>query len=242
MNKPMSIAAAIAALVLITGASPAMAQAAPGSSAFFVDVNVGGQAPSRTLQTSTTFPLYNENAVVNAAQNIGAGPIFDISGGYKLTPSFGVAIGFTTFGRTGDGNLIASIPNPIVFGQPQVVTVSGSNLKRHEFATHLMAVFFIPIDDKFDATIFGGPSFIHTTQDVLSADVDPVTQVASVATVKQSGTATGGNIGVTGNYMFNRRYGAGIFLRYAGGSVDLPSASGAAVGGFQYGVGLRVRF
>jgi hypothetical protein len=37
-------------------------------------------------------------------------------------------------------------------------------------------------------------------------------------------------------------YGAGLFLRYAGASVDLPSANNVKVGGVQLGGGLRLRF
>lgn len=238
MNKSTGIAVLIAALTF-AAASSAVAQT---DSSTFIDINGGGQVPSRTLQTSTSFPLYNETAVVNAAHNIGAGGIFDISGGYKFTRSFGVAIGLSTFSKTGDGALAASIPDPEFINHPHLVNVSASNLKRTEVGTHIMAVFFIPIDDKFDATVFGGPSFIHLSQDVMSASVAPGTVVTSVAPVKQTGTGAGGNIGVTGNYMFTPRYGAGIFLRYAGGSVDLPSANGAKVGGFQFGGGLRLRF
>jgi len=42
--------------------------------------------------------------------------------------------------------------------------------------------------------------------------------------------------------LFTPRIGAGVFIRYAGGSVDLPSAPDVKVGGFQIGVGARVRF
>jgi hypothetical protein len=42
--------------------------------------------------------------------------------------------------------------------------------------------------------------------------------------------------------MFQPQLGAGVFLRYAGGSVDLPEVSNVKVGGFQGGFGLRLRF
>jgi len=68
------------------------------------------------------------------------------------------------------------------------------------------------------------------------------TQNINIATGSEEGTAKGVNVGVDGTYLFTPRVGAGIFLRYAGGSVDLPSAPGLKVGGFQAGIGARIRF
>jgi hypothetical protein len=42
--------------------------------------------------------------------------------------------------------------------------------------------------------------------------------------------------------MINRNFGVGILIRYAGGSVDLESASAVKVGGFQAAAGARIRF
>jgi hypothetical protein len=42
--------------------------------------------------------------------------------------------------------------------------------------------------------------------------------------------------------MFTRQLGLGVFLRYAGATVDLPAASGIKVGGLRTGVGFHVRF
>ena len=58
----------------------------------------------------------------------------------------------------------------------------------------------------------------------------------------QSGTAFGVNVGGDVNYMFSDRVGAGLFVRYVGGSVDLAAVPGMTVGGFQAGLGLRFRF
>jgi hypothetical protein len=48
--------------------------------------------------------------------------------------------------------------------------------------------------------------------------------------------------GLDVNYLFTPRLGTGVFVRYLGAQVDLPAASDLKVGGFQGGVGLRVRF
>ena len=54
----------------------------------------------------------------------------------------------------------------------------------------------------------------------------------------------GYHLGVDFRYLFIRNAGLGAFVRYTSGSVDTSVVDGGKidVGGFQYGVGLRVRF
>jgi hypothetical protein len=244
MNKTTSIAMLMAAF-LLANSSTATAQE-PGKA--FVDVNGGAQPQSRTLDSSTSFPLFSETAIINAAQGIDGGGLFDISGGYHMRPAFAVGIGFSVFSKSGEGSFIALIPDPLVRNRPTTVPGSTSGLKHREIGTHLMAVWFLPLFDKIDATIFGGPSFFQLSQDVMTATVPAGTQTVNVTTQREKGNATGGNVGINLNYMIAPRsgsrpgYGVGIFLRYAGAWADLPSADNVGVGGFQAGGGLRLRF
>ena len=244
MNKITIVAMLIAGLTLASSSSATAQTQNPKS--IFVDVNAGAQTQARSIESSTSFPLYGETAVINAAQSIDSGGLFDISGGYRLTRyrllhSYGVAIGVSTFSKSGDGSLVASIPSPIVFNRPAISTSTASDLKHSEVATHVMFVYFVPVLTNFDVSVFAGPSFFRLKQDILSASVPAGTQTALVATQEQKGNATGANIGLNLNYMYRPNYGGGLFLRYAGSSVDLPSASNVKVGGFQIGVGLRLR-
>jgi hypothetical protein len=105
-----------------------------------------------------------------------------------------------------------------------------------------MFVYFVPVLENFDVSVFAGPSFFRLKQDILSASVPSGTQTALVATQEQTGSSTGAIVGLNLNYMFRPNYGAGAFVRYAGASIDLPSAANVKVGGFQIGIGLRLRF
>lgn len=238
--KTTSIMVLLAGLALV-GGPPVLAQT-PAANSVFIDVNGAGQTQSRTINTSLSFPLYGETAGINAAQKIASGAIFDISGGYRVWRGLSVAVGFSAFSRTSNGALVASIPSSIVFGRPQTVTASSSGLTHTELGTHVMAVWFFPITDKIDVDVFGGPSFIRLNQDVMSGNVPTGTQTVTVTTARQTGTAKGGNGGINASYLISRHYGIGFFMRYAGGSVDLPAASNLKVGGFQIGGGLRLRF
>jgi hypothetical protein len=240
MNKITIVA------LLITGlsaaaSSPATAQTQNPPS-IFVDVNVGAQTQARAIESSTSFPLYGETAVINAAQSIDSGGLFDISGGYRFMRSFGVAVGVSRFSNHGDGSLVASIPSPIAFNRSITTTSTATDLKHSEVGTNVMFVYFVPVLENFDVSVFAGPSFFRLKQAILSATVPAGTQTANVATQEQTGSATGAIVGLNLNYMFRPNYGAGAFLRYAGASVDLPSAENVKVGGFQIGIGLRLRF
>ena len=213
---------------------------APLNSAF-IDVNVGAQAPSRTVDASFTAPLYGDTLVVAIAVNVGVGPVFDLRGGYRVWRMLAVGAGFSFFSRSGDAAAVALIPNPLLFGHPVTRNLSASGVKHTEIGTHIIASWFIPVSDKVDVTISAGPSFIRLQQDVPTVTVTSGTQ-ATVSVSRESKTAIGGNVGIDGNYFFTDNYGVGIFMRYAGASVDLPSASGVKVGGFQIGAGGRLRF
>ena len=240
MNK-ITIVGVLMAGFALAASSTATAQAQQPTT-IFVDVNAAAQVQARTIQSSTSFPLYGETAVINAAQSIDGGGLFDISGGYRFMRSYGVAIGVSTFSKSGDGSLVASIPSPIAFNHSVTTTSTATNLKHKEIGTHVMFVYFVPVLENFDVSLFAGPSFFRLTQDILSASVPAGTQSATVATDSQKGNATGANIGVNLNYMYRPNYGGGVFLRYAGAKITLPSAPDVKVGGFQIGIGLRIRF
>jgi len=225
--------------------APAIASAqpqAPVSLPAFVNVGIGAQTQSRDIQTSTSFPLYGETARIAAGQRVGGGPVLDINGGYRVMKNLGVAIGFTTFSRSGSGSIVASIPNPVVFNRPATVNVEQSGLKHSEAGTHIMAVWFVPVTEELSVSFSGGPSFTRVKQDIASATVPAGTQTANVSIDSQSATAKGVNIGFAGHYMFRPHYGGTAFMRYVSGSVDLPAASDVKVGGFQIGIGAALRF
>lgn len=240
MIKKTSLAVLTAGFAL-AASSTARAQT-KDPTPIFVDINVGAQTQARTFDSSTSFPLYQETAVISAAQSVGSGGLFDISGGYRVYSRLSAGIGFSIFSDSGDGSLVASIPSPIEINKPATSTTSSSDLKHREVGTHLMASWLVPIDDQIDATISVGPSFYHVTQDILSASVPAGTQTAEVKTQSENGNATGVNFTVNINYMLKPNYGIGVFMRYAGATVDLPSASNLKIGGFQLGAGARLRF
>ena len=246
MQKRTNVAAFAAGFYLAVS-STAAAQTQTTPTKYFIDVNGGAQTQSREFSTSTSFPLYNETAVITTAQGIDGGGLFDLSAGYRLPMtygpgSFGVSVGVSIFGDTNSSSVAASIPSPISVNRPENVTASASDLKHKEVATHILVSYFYTVRDKIEVALSVGPSFFNVSQDFTTASVPAGTQSLSLGTVRERTTAVGANIGFNANYFVRPNYGAGIFLRYAGATADFDTFSGLKVGGFQIGGGLRLRF
>jgi hypothetical protein len=236
----------IAAVVAAAAASRASAQTPPVPPApltmGFVNVNIGAQTASRTVDVNQSFPLYNETATITSSQKVGSGALFDISGGYRVWRNVSAAIGFSNFSNSSDSTGTAVIPDPLVFNQPATVNISQPGLDHSERAVHIQASWLFPVTNEFDVTLAVGPSIFSVTQEVVAVTVPSGTKTANTSVSSESKTGVGVNFQLDGNYLLTRRYGVGAFIRYAGATVDLPSVSDLKVGGFQIGGGLRVRF
>lgn len=210
---------------------------------FFIDVNGGFQAASHSIAVTSTPLIYDEPAKISSTQKIGGGPLFDLSLGYRVWHDLAIAVGFSTTSSKSDAQVTASIPHPLFTDQPKTTTASISDLKHTERAVSVQAVWTSPINDKMDAAISFGPTFIKVIQNlVTNVNVPAGTQDATPVADQQSKTAVGFAIGGDVTYLINPRYGVGAMARYVIGKVDLPAASGLTVGGFQIGGGLRLRF
>lgn len=238
MTKTSRILALIITLAGVGSEARAQSDAERG----FVNINFGYQPSERSIAATETRTVYDETATISTSQSIGGGGIFDISGGLRIRPRLGVGVGYSRFSTTSDGQVSATIPNPLFFDQPVTVTATQAGLVHTENGIHVQVLWFIPVTDKIDASLSIGPSFIKVSQGIPVVTIPPGTQTIAVTTGSEDGTAVGVNVGVDLNYLFAPRLGAGFFMRYAGGKVDLPSAPNLSVGGFQIGVGARIRF
>src|SRR5262245_60412818 len=101
MNKTTNLAVLLAGIIL--GGSLAATAQAQTRGAAFVDINIAGQTQSRTMEYSSSFPLYGETTVINTAQAVDGGAFFDIGGGYLFWRNLGAAVGVSVFSKSGDG-------------------------------------------------------------------------------------------------------------------------------------------
>jgi hypothetical protein len=237
MTKTLAV---LLACFTLAGATSLQAQEKPMR---FAGFNAGAQPTSHTFSTSTSFPLYDEAVLINSNHSVDGGAIFGVNGGYQVWRSIVLAGEYSWFSSHGNAAVAASIPNPLFFNQPVTVNPGVPNLERKEKAFHLSAMWFKTFTDHLGVGFSVGPSFIHVSQQLATkGTVDAGTQNLTMTTTNASGTAVGVNVGLEGIYMLTQRYGGALFVRYAGGGTDLPDAPDVPAGGFQIGLGARVRF
>jgi hypothetical protein len=243
-------------LVALTGATEAQAQMISWEDRGYIAVNFGLQAASREFTEVARPTIYNERATITVPHTVSSGGLFDIAAGYRVWQNLAISLGFSQFGDSEAPTLTGDIPNPFFGGAHRVATGSAGDLSHNEQAIHVHAYFNIPLTEKFELALVGGPSFYSIKQDFI-ADVTPVegafpfttVTIGNVAQTTQKKRATGFTVGADGTYLLTPRYGVGVFGRFSGASVELPAVGGDSpqlvtvdAGGFQLGGGLRVRF
>ena len=221
--------------------------------AAFVSINFGYQVGDRSfLRTFLPSAIYGETATYGVNYESGGGGFFDISGGVRVWRNLAAGLGVTRFSTASGAAVTGSIPHPLFFDQPRTGTFARSDLEHTETGIHLQAVWVVPVTDQIEVSVFGGPSFFSVDQGLITsvtfAEIEaPFFEVAftGASTTTVSDRAVGGNMGVDITYLVTERYGGGLFVRWAGASVDIPASGGSPsidVGGTQFGIGLRARF
>ena len=241
--------------VLATGclvAPAADAQMRDWEDTAFVSVNFGYQVGDRSFSETLSATIYDETATYGVNHESGGGGFFDISGGVRVWRNLAAGLGVTRFAATSGAAVTGSIPHPLFYGRPRTGSFYRTDLEHTETGIHLQAVWVVPVTDQIDVSVFGGPSFFNVGQSVIT-NLTPAEVGAPFDTVAITGASTstvseravGGNVGVDITYLVTERYGGGLFVRWAGASVDIPASGGSPsidVGGTQFGIGLRARF
>lgn len=239
--KKALIITALAALVLPSDAHAQMQWTDQG----FFNVNFGFQTGSRSLNTTTTFDIYEETGSVSSTQDVEGGPLFDVSGGYKVWRNLALGVGYSRVSSSSGLSLTGSIPDPVFFDRPRPVTATAGDAEHTEQAIHLQGVWMVPVTDTFDVGVGFGPTIFMIKQDIPTAlsVSEPGPTVSSVTVSDVSKTTVGFHAGVDMTYLVTRRAGIGVNARYVWGSADLEGTDDSlTLGGFQIGGGVRIRF
>ena len=254
-----AVVAAMALMVTLwVAASHAQAQTSTSSIRFFASVDGGFQSGSQRLSDRSTFGLFDEDGTTEVDYDIGrSAGLLRASGGVQFWEGLGVAVGFTRTSSTGMADVTVLAPHPLFFGRPRRATTSLTEMGHRENMVHFQGVWVLPLNDRVEIIVSGGPSRISMDQAVvtegcpggscLSPEVSPFNSVdiTAVTVEELTGSGVGFNLGVDLSFMYRPRYGVGVFAQYVGGSVEFPFAGGRTsvdAGGFQVGGGLRLRF
>jgi hypothetical protein len=243
-------------LALATSVREASAQVGdPWTERGYLNVNVGFGGGSGEFTDTRTFRLYDEDGALAVATSYDMGAMFDFAVGARVWRNVSLGIGFHYGGSSNDGAVVASVPNPVVFGSHRSVAFGVDDLDRSERAFHLQFGYMYPVNEELSVHVTLGPSFFSVHQDVIS-DVTftevgpPYTSVNSAPVItERSDSPVGFNIGVDATYkLYERRMykiGVGAFLRWAGSTAEfqvLDNTVETDVGGVQIGFGGRLRF
>lgn len=238
------------ALCLLVAPAVTYAQTMQWTNKGYIAVNGGGQFGTHDLTTSKTFDLYGESASITTAQQVKSGGLFDIGGAYRVWGNNLLAgASISHFASTDDVAITGQIPDPRFFGQLRNVSTTQGGAKNSQTALHLDAIYMIPIANKLDVGVFGGPSIFWVSQDTVGnvAVTEPApTLTASMQNVSK--TEAGINLGADVQYVVYQAASLGTvavggLIRYTWADATIEGADKKlTVGGFQLGGGVRFRF
>ena len=254
-----TLRAAMTAVLLLGASLPAAAQNIPWDTPWedriFGGITFGIDTGSAEVSDSRNITVYGETGTLQSTSDFDADGIIDFSVGARVWRNAGVAIGYHSKSSTGVAEISGSIPHPLFFDRPRTFTDSVDGIDRDEHATHLMFGWMFPLKDNLDVFVYGGPSFYHISQEVvadlaIAEEGPPYTTIVVQPTIEvRKKSTTGYNIGADATYIVytteSWRLGVGGFMRFTGANAKLD-VNGTTIetdlGGFQIGIGARVRF
>ena len=237
----------------VASATPALAQRDDLKGRFSVHVNGGFQSGTDTVRRTFVFRAYGEDARFDENHETQTGNLLNLGGSLRVWEQLRVGASYSQLTKADSTQLTGTVPNPIAINAPRMIDQQTLSLAHEQRATHLYVAWVVPINDKLDVAVLGGPSFFSLTQGIVSGvslrevSGPPWPQVASdgVTTGEFKKNGIGVHVGADVSYMVTPNFGLGGFLRFAQGSIDVPSLGGDRplnVGGIQTGGGVRLRF
>jgi len=231
---------AVLATVLLTVAT-AQAQTPEPKTTF--SLSLGGQVTTRTFSANTSFSDFGETGTVVANQTSGRGFVVDGNVRRNMWGNLGVGVGVWLEHDKGTAAAVAQIPDPLFVGHFTTVSATVNDLAQNVVGINLQVFWMHAIGDRNELVVSLGPSIVHTSQDVGTITVGSNSSIGTPGVASQSATsAKAGNVGIELNRSLNDKYQGGLFVRYAGGEVDLPAVQKLKVGGVQVGGAIRIRF
>jgi hypothetical protein len=214
-----------------------------------ISLNGGWQSSSFETRDTRDFasPIAGdpERRTMTADYAVKSGVAYDFGGTVRVWKGLGAGVAVTRFEDSRDVTVSGTVPHPFFFNRAR--TVSGAiEGTRQETAVHVNATWVVPVNNKLQIALFGGPSFYSVKQTVVtdfnfseSYPYDEAT-LTRLVTEEESTSVTGFNVGADVGYYFTNTIGVGGIIRFGRGSIDSGLGS-LDVGGPEFGAGLRIR-
>ena len=218
-----------------------------------VHVNGSYQAASRRYERSNGFSTYGEEAMFVTREEFAGGAHIDVGGTVRLWRELSVGADYTEVSNAGTAVVSGTVPHPFDLGRDRTAPAQTVALPHRERATHVQVGWRFALRDGLDLTFSAGPTYFNLHQGVVTnltvrevggpgfRDID-----LQVGTAERTANGIGFNVRVDTTFMLTRWFGVGYFARLATGSIGVEPSPWSPdvyyVGGFQTGVGLRIRF
>lgn len=191
---------------------------------------------------------FAEPGTVDTSYHVGFAPGFDAGGGVRVWRRLAVGVDVSRVSRANSADVTAQVPHPLQFNKPRSVAGTASDLDRAELGVHVLLSWVVPLSDRWQVAVSGGPSWITVDQDLVT-DVtvnqtypfDTAT-FAGVVTQKVSKGHLGANAGVEAAFLMTPRVGLAFGARYSHAHVPLTASASTDAGGAHVTAGLRLRF
>jgi hypothetical protein len=217
-----------------------------------ISVNGAGQLTTHHFQKSAIVPFNQEDGSIASTYVVGSGPAIDIGARVRVWRQLSAGVAVSSFSNKSDALVAALIPHPFFFNQLRSVSGTAPGTTRGETGVHIDLAWLIPLGTRLRLNVFGGPSVIQVSQDLVSDITYSETYPYDTATftsaplTRQSKSVIAVNGGFDVSMPITRMLGIGGLLRYSGARVNLTSSPNDSVsiaaGGLQVGGGIRLKF
>ena len=218
-----------------------------------IGVSGAFQVPNTDFRDNVKFILNEEDGDLNADYQVGIGRSLDAELELRVWSGLMAGVNVSYFEKQGRVNVDARLPHPFLFNRHRGLVGEADGIGHTELGVHMLAAWLMPLADRFDLLISGGPSFVRARQ-ALVEQVDftetfPFNSATftGVSTTRMLGKSSFGmNAGAELALRLNRHFGVDTRLRFIRASVTFDSPDGGTVpvdvGGVQLAGGLRMRF
>jgi hypothetical protein len=234
--------------IAMAGAPQALAQVRPWEGRAVAAINAGYQATTNDFTQTATFEEFVEEGAIDTDYDVEATPIFDACVAVRIWRNLGAGVAISYYTNDTVARVEARLPHPLFDNRFRTVTGESPAIERTETGIHFQAVYMLPLSDRLQVLLSGGPSFLSVSQDLVTRvayehafPFDTAT-FRSAATASDSASAVGVNAGADVTWRLTRNIGFGGGFRYAKADVDLEADITVKAGGFQGLGGLRLLF
>lgn len=221
-------------------------------------VNGAYQHSPRRSEVQDTFPAYGEQARLLTRQEFRGGGHVDVGGTLRVWRRLALGASYTQVAGSGSAVVTGTVPHPLDTGRDRTAGEQALSLAQRQRATHVHLAWGLPLRDALDVELSAGPTYFNLRQGVvvnltpIEVGGPPFSEVGlRVDAGEHTRNGIGYHAGVDVSFMLTPatrfpQVGIGWFARVAAGHVSVPidaeTSRRVSVGGFQTGVGLRLRF